>query len=159
MASAASDNPSLCNVLSELFDCVVQQRDSSVVKAGVSLGQFVCSAEDSNPRVQARYEATMEEMRAVSGQWGNTGHRARTHTPWQLCTLFTSAHSLCLFTSWTGGPCRTMTRTRRTGRSTRIAPSSGAEGGGVALGAWFLLRCVDHGALCVQDRHSNEEPT
>ena len=70
--SATSDDPSLASVLSELFDCVVQQKDSSVVKGGVKLGWFVGGAEDSDPKVQAKYTATMEEVKAVSG-WGVGG--------------------------------------------------------------------------------------
>ena len=66
MTSAAGDNPSLSNVLTELFECVAQQKDSSLVKAGVTLGQLFCSAEASDPRVQAKCGAIMEEMKVVS---------------------------------------------------------------------------------------------
>ena len=73
MTSAGGDNPSLSNVLTELFECVVQQKDSLLVKAGVTLGQLVCSAEASDPRVQAKCGAIMEEMKVVSGHGGGGG--------------------------------------------------------------------------------------
>ena len=101
MASSASDNPSLSNVLTELFECVVHQKESSLVKAGVTLGQLASTAEASDSRVQARCGAIVEEMKGVSGYvvhesgMGEEGGRA--HTRGQLCSLFTSAHLLHLF--------------------------------------------------------------
>ena len=68
MMSDTSDSPSLSNVLSELFECVVQHKESSMVKGGLSLEQFVSGGKASDPRAQAKHAATMEEMRVVSGQ-------------------------------------------------------------------------------------------
>ena len=123
MMSNTSDNPGLSNVLSELFECVVQHKESSMVKGGLSLEQFVSGGKASDPRAQTKHAATMEEMRVVSGQ-GPGGRADQDYGAILVCPHL-PVYLMLLF-SWTRGHYWNTTHTRGTGRSTEISSSSGA---------------------------------
>ena len=52
-------------MLGEVFDCVVHQKESSVIRGVLKLSILLNPATEGDPRVRLKYETTLEDIKTV----------------------------------------------------------------------------------------------
>jgi hypothetical protein len=60
-----ADDHSLSTLLSEIFDCVVRQKESSVIRGSLKLSTLLNPAVEADPRVRLKYETVLEDIKMV----------------------------------------------------------------------------------------------